>query len=151
MPYQSRTSATENQALAVCRGRVYEVTLDGIVRVLPEDGDVPVDCEVLSSNANADLQPEARVIFIPAGTTEERGCVLGTIGRLASSLDETDSEAKTFTGRSIEIVADEKLVIKCGEGQISMGPDGTVIIRGQRILSRAKGMNKVKGAAVQIN
>ena len=54
-------------------------------------------------------------------------------------------------GERIVIEATKDLELRCGEGSIVLKRDGTVIIKGTHVVSRSKGVNKVKGAAVMIN
>lgn len=136
-------------------GTVRYISEDGLVHVLPDGrDDVFLVCEILNTVYfdDPDRLIGGHVIFAPPPNDNALGCVLGVIGTVMHSVTETsDDSNKTIKGKSIEIIAEDKLVIQCGEGKITIGPDGTVIIRGQRVLSRAKGVNKVKGAAVQIN
>jgi hypothetical protein len=46
---------------------------------------------------------------------------------------------------------DEEVVVRCGQGSLTIRADGTVIIRGCKLLSRSSGVNRIKGAAVLIN
>jgi len=69
-------------------------------------------------------------------------------------LVETDPEPSKdirIDGKRITIEADDEVVIKCGPGSIQLQKDGRIILKGIRILSRAKGVNKIKGGAVRIN
>lgn len=51
----------------------------------------------------------------------------------------------------IEITAEREIVLKCGDASITLTRAGKVIIKGNYILSRATGYNKIKGAAIDIN
>jgi hypothetical protein len=54
-------------------------------------------------------------------------------------------------GKVIEIEAGRELVLRCGKSSVTLHADGEIVIRGERILSRASRTNKVKGATVQLN
>jgi hypothetical protein len=56
-----------------------------------------------------------------------------------------------FDGRRMTIEAHEEIVLKCGEGSITLRKDGKIIIKGTHLLSRASGPNRIKGGSVQIN
>jgi hypothetical protein len=43
------------------------------------------------------------------------------------------------------------VVLRCGDASITLTQAGKVIIRGNYIVSRSSGYNKIKGAAVDIN
>jgi hypothetical protein len=54
-------------------------------------------------------------------------------------------------GRRVTIEAQERIVLQCGKGSITLKRDGKIVLRGTQILSRASGANKIKGASVSIN
>ena len=47
--------------------------------------------------------------------------------------------------------AEQEIVLRCGESSITLTKAGKIIIRGKYLLSRAEGVNRIKGGAVQIN
>ena len=49
------------------------------------------------------------------------------------------------------IEAEREIVLRCGDASITLTRAGKVIIEGNYILSRSKGYNKIKGAAIDIN
>jgi Domain of unknown function (DUF6484) len=49
------------------------------------------------------------------------------------------------------IQAEHEVVLRCGDASITLTRAGKVIIKGHYILSRSSGVNKIKGAAVDIN
>jgi Domain of unknown function (DUF6484) len=49
------------------------------------------------------------------------------------------------------IEAEREIVLRCGDASITLTRAGKVIIKGNYILSRASGYNKIKGAAIDIN
>jgi hypothetical protein len=49
------------------------------------------------------------------------------------------------------ISAEREIVLRCGDASITLTRAGKVIIKGNYILSRSTGYNKIKGAAVDIN
>ena len=49
------------------------------------------------------------------------------------------------------ITAEREIVLRCGDASITLTRAGKVIIKGNYILSRSSGYNKIKGAAVDIN
>lgn len=54
-------------------------------------------------------------------------------------------------GERILFEARKEIVLQCGKGSITLRADGKVVIKGTDLVSRSKGMNKIKGAAVRIN
>lgn len=57
----------------------------------------------------------------------------------------------TLDGTRLELEAREEIVIRCGQGLIRIARDGTVVIRGRRLLSRSSEANVIRGATVKIN
>ena len=54
-------------------------------------------------------------------------------------------------GKRLELEAKEEIVLRCGEGSIRLTKDGTVAIRGRRLVSRSAEANVIRGATVKIN
>ena len=49
------------------------------------------------------------------------------------------------------ISAEREIVLRCGDASITLTRAGKVIIKGNYILSRSTGYNKIKGAAIDLN
>jgi hypothetical protein len=49
------------------------------------------------------------------------------------------------------ITAEREIVLRCGDASITLTRAGKVIIKGNYVMSRSTGYNKIKGAAVDIN
>ena len=54
-------------------------------------------------------------------------------------------------GKKVYIEAEDEIRLKCGEGLVVIDKQGKVVTRGTKVLSRAKGVNKIKGGSVSIN
>jgi hypothetical protein len=54
-------------------------------------------------------------------------------------------------GERLVVSAREQLVLRCGKASITLTRAGRVIIRGESLLSRSSGVNRIKGGSVQIN
>jgi len=63
----------------------------------------------------------------------------------------SDAEALTVNGRRLVFDAHEEIVFRCGQGSIVVRADGSIVIKGTRLMSRASEVNKIRGASVQIN
>lgn len=57
----------------------------------------------------------------------------------------------TVDGQRQLIEAEREIVLRCGDASITLTRAGKVIIKGNYILSRSAGYNKIKGAAIDIN
>ena len=60
-------------------------------------------------------------------------------------------QALTVNGRSLHFDAQEEIVFRCGQGSITVRADGSILIKGTKLMSRASEVNKIRGASVQIN
>ena len=49
------------------------------------------------------------------------------------------------------ISAEREIVLRCGDASITLTRAGKVIIKGNYVISRSTGYNKIKGAAIDIN
>ena len=54
-------------------------------------------------------------------------------------------------GRRVEINAEQEIVLRCGEASITLTRAGKILIRGEYVLSRSTGVNRIQGGAVEIN
>ncbi|MCY7300615.1 MAG: DUF6484 domain-containing protein [Ilumatobacteraceae bacterium] len=71
---------------------------------------------------------------------------------VAKALLPTAPQAQaTIDGDRRIIEAEREVVLRCGDASITLTRAGKVIIKGNYILSRATGYNKIKGAAIDIN
>lgn len=80
--------------------------------------------------------------------------IVGVIHTDAVGNDQGASAAATaieVDGERRVIEAEREIVLRCGEASITLTRAGKVIIKGNYILSRSTGYNKIKGAAIDIN
>ena len=59
------------------------------------------------------------------------------------------AEADGTAPRVIE--AKSTLTLRCGKASVTLHADGRIAIRGEELLSRARGANRVQGGSVQLN
>ena len=123
---------------------------EGRVRVAcGTDGAMELLCDVLAASATpVALAPGDEVLVAAADRTSEAlGIVLGRIGATRAQ-SESPAIARE---RRIVIEADEELILRVGDSSIRIARDGKVVIRGEHVLTRAKGTNRIKGGSVAIN
>jgi hypothetical protein len=83
--------------------------------------------------------------------------VLGVIYRPDGSAGEprdrcTDKAAEvSVDGERVLLSAEKEIVLRCGDESLTLTRAGKVLIRGDYILSRSSGVNRIKGGSVQIN
>jgi hypothetical protein len=57
----------------------------------------------------------------------------------------------SIDGKKISLVAQEEITLQCGQSMIILRRDGTVIVKGVNVTSRASRRQKVQGPTVSIN
>jgi hypothetical protein len=53
--------------------------------------------------------------------------------------------------KRLVLEAGEEISLRCGKSSVTLTRNGTVIVRGAKVVSRSSGVNKIKGASVSIN
>jgi hypothetical protein len=72
------------------------------------------------------------------------------LGVLAASSSAAPAEARV-DGKKVTLTGEEEVTLKCGKSSITLTAAGKVLIKGEYVLSRSSGVNRIKGGAVQIN
>jgi hypothetical protein len=54
-------------------------------------------------------------------------------------------------GERVTVAGEREVVLRCGRASITLTRDGKILLRGEYILSRSAGVNRIKGGSVQIN
>lgn len=67
------------------------------------------------------------------------------------TLDKTRIKDIVVDGKRIVFDAKKEIVLRCGKGSVTIQANGKIVIKGTDLISRSKGKNKIKGAAVRIN
>ena len=141
----SAARVVEQDALASVRETPLRATLrlartDGLLDVETDRGQIWT-CEVLLTGNGMTLAPGDQVLVLPPDAATGMGVVLGRVGRY---------EAPALQA-SITIEATETLSLKCGEASIDLRADGKVMVRGEDVLLRAKGTQRIRAGTVSIN
>ena len=69
---------------------------------------------------------------------------------MSPTQDATNREA-VIDGQRVTFRADNEIVLECGASSIVLTKDGHIVIKGAHVVSRSSGVNKIKGATVNIN
>ncbi|PYT37118.1 MAG: hypothetical protein DMF52_04450 [Acidobacteria bacterium] len=133
------------------RGRVVRLGPDAAWVSVEEEE--PLACDVLGGGGESEpLRVGDEVMVALPGAPAERGCVLGRV----ESWTPSPAPAKTESIRRIAadrllIEAGTSLEIRVGESRIMITEKGDIVLTGNNLLSRARRVNKIRGAAVNIN
>jgi hypothetical protein len=108
-------------------------------RTLPARSTVPL--------GPADLGAELAVLF--EGGDPERPLVIGRLLEPPNARPRA-LEAR-LDGETVLLEAAREIELRCGKASITLTHAGEVLIRGAYVSSRSSGVNKIKGASVQLN
>ncbi|MCI0379992.1 MAG: hypothetical protein L0215_20615 [Gemmataceae bacterium] len=136
-------------SLTIARGMVVELLEEGEILVeVPGQPPLRLLCDFLRSAdaAGLTLQPGDGVLVSLPRNLDEKGCVLGRIGTYRRPEPQEPPETT-----QVVVQADKELVLKCGEGSITIRADGKVLIKGKDLVSHAQRSNRIKGGSVAIN
>lgn len=62
-----------------------------------------------------------------------------------------DEDERTIRSERLVFEATTEIVIRCGAASITLTEGGKVLIKGEYVLSRSTGTNRIRGGSVQIN
>jgi hypothetical protein len=105
--------------------------------------------------SSADLDQPVVLLFERGDP--QRPIILGVLSKSpASSVANLPTESpKAYRVQAdqqrLVLSANREIVLQCGEASITLTSAGKVLLRGVYISSRSSGVNRVKGASVQIN
>lgn len=153
-----------NTAFAI----VQRITEEGCAEIILEGADECCRAESILEYASRteaeDLLVGSRVIVAVQGFSIP--VILGVISKKLwkEELESKDSQKEkiktTFSGQvdtvkldehDICLKADRTIRLECGRSSLLLRKDGTVIVRGLKIISRAVETNKIRGGTVSIN
>lgn len=105
-----------------------------------------------STVAISRAQIGAEVVVVLEAADPHRPIVIGVLQpAMPAQLPAPGPVAVTADGDRQVISAEREIVLRCGEASITLTRAGKVVIRGSYILSRSRGYNKIKGAAIELN
>jgi hypothetical protein len=99
-------------------------------------------------------QAGAEVLVVLANGDVRRPVIIGVLQRQAvvgAPVAPSKSMDVHIDDDRYVIAAEREIVLRCGESSITLTRAGKVIIKGNHIVSRSTGYNRIKGAAVDIN
>jgi hypothetical protein len=144
MTRQSRSVLVHASVLPALEfGRVVECGREAILVAVDSLGAEPRRAECLAGLT--ELEPGDRVVVALVG--EERQVVV--LGRLADAT--APARDVHVNGRRVTIEADSELVLRCASATITIRRDGMVAVRGDRVVSHARGANRIRGGSVELN
>lgn len=127
--------------LSSARGQLVEIGADGqLVVALPGGQQIACDWLEQSGIGRVALQ-QGDAVLVMVDASLSRGVVVGRIGAYRAPAAEP----------SVTIEATESVVLKCGESSVDLRADGKLMVRGDDVLVRAKGTQRIRAGTVAIN
>lgn len=130
-------------SLELRRAEFSHVDAGGVCHVVLDGAKTPVAADVLVGSGGELVAATRLLVAVGASG---RPVVLGQI---AARVPEAGAPARP--AEDLRLSAPNSVSIECGDSAITLRRDGTVVIRGAKIVSRASGENKVRGSTVKIN
>lgn len=131
--------------------RIVEVT-EGRAVVVLDGRRVQARCALALAPQDGEPWLGRAVLVALEGGNPALPVIVGVVGDLLPvAAARPDSDHVTVDGRRITLEGREEVVLRCGEASVTLRADGQVIVKGQRITSRAAETHKIRGATVQIN
>jgi hypothetical protein len=123
------------------RARLLTIQDDGVLLVQLADGS-ECACDWLESATTAALAlAVGDAVLVMPESAGAPAVVLGRIGRYRAPVTEAH----------VTLEATESLTLKCGEASVDLRADGKVMVRGEDVLLRAKGTQRIRAGTVSIN
>jgi len=94
------------------------------------------------------------------GGDPRKPIVMGLIQHLEESQSDFPRRVSNEPQNPLEVQVDDErlvltakreIVLRCGKASITLTRAGKILIHGEYLLSRASGVNRIKGGSVQIN
>ena len=136
------------------------VTCDASGAVTVDYPDNPADRPLFAASialiSADDINKDVALMF-EAGNPQQP-IIMGRLQRSFTQEEKISAEAIStevtdvqLDGKRLKFSAEHEIVLRCGEASITLTRAGKVIIRGEYLLSRSTGTNRIKGGSVQIN
>lgn len=142
-------------------------TIQGVVigelLALADDGTTPLvrfagqaGAAAVRARASVDLHGAhigAAVVILCEQGDPMRPIVVGVLReRTGWPADKGSAQVQVdLDGERMVVSAREQLVLRCGKARITLTKAGKVLVEGTYLSSRSSGMNRLKGAAIQLN
>ena len=97
----------------------------------------------------------ATVLVLYEDGDPTRPIIIGVVQEPTPSRRAAPAAASTIEAQvdneRLTLTAEREIVLRCGDASITLTRAGKVIIKGNYVLSRSTGYNKIKGAVIDIN
>jgi Domain of unknown function (DUF6484) len=63
----------------------------------------------------------------------------------------TETVEVTADGKNVALSAHDSITLRCGDASITLNREGKIVIRGAHVVTHASGVNRIRGASVELN
>jgi Domain of unknown function (DUF6484) len=142
-------SLRRKDAVGVTRGMLVGFNDDGEPLVdFPRNG-LPSPTPAISTVQLRRDHAGTEVVLIFEDGDRSRPIILGVVQ--APLAKEQPGMEVAIDRKTIDLNAEDEIVLRCGKSSITLTRAGKVLIRGAYVLTRSSGVNRIKGGSVQIN
>lgn len=133
------------------KGRVLAVESDGLVTIgipVADGAERRISCGTLERLEHGDALGNGAevVVAILANASPV------VLGKLQGAPQPTSATSRpSLVPETLLLEATKELVLRVGDGSITIRGDGKILIKGKDLVSSAQRMNRIKGGAVSIN
>jgi uncharacterized protein DUF6484 len=132
-------------AFGVVIGRFAGFDADDRFQIELNDGAAPMQARAALDLTAADIGVPLVIAFEDGDT--RRPVILGR----ARERRRPSQTTVTVDGQRVVLHGEREIELRCGDASLVLTRAGKVVIRGQYVVSRSRGVNKIKGAVVDIN
>lgn len=158
-----RVPALYDEPLVAVRDAVESTPQIGVLVGFDDDGATPLvtfrghsGTAAVRARATLDLHAAhvgQEVLVVCVNGNSREPIVIGVLTDRAPCAVPAQSGHVEFEadGRRLVVTAAEQIVLRCGKASITLTKAGKVLVQGTYVLSRATGVNRIKGGSVQLN
>jgi hypothetical protein len=149
-------TSIRRRPVATAAQKPAESALVGVLVAITDSGTPLVD---FPKNQTGAALPARSIVPLTVAQVGNELVLLFEDGRLSKPVIVGCIQAAT-TGTALEANVDgqrliftgqQEVVLRCGKASITLTKAGKILIEGEYVLSRSRGVNRIKGGSVQIN
>jgi hypothetical protein len=155
---------SESDRPTICVGTIVQIGTDGQAMVdFPGNLVGPVEARAVITiprPGEEEIRDGIDVLLMFENGHEQSPLIIATVQqkicrpkKLATqeTLQPRGSTEVLVDGKTIVFDAKDEIQLRCGKSSVTLRKDGKIEIKGTQIVSRASGVNRIKGASVAIN
>jgi hypothetical protein len=140
-------------------GTLHSVTAEGVALIdYPGNAGGPLPARAVATMDAADCVPGTALLLVFEDEDPARPVIVDLVadrirgaGLPTTRVANRRAHDVVVDGRRLVFEGHEEIVLRCGRGSITLTADGRVVVKGTELVSRSSGVNKIRGALVNIN